>query len=72
MAPGSPLFVALLVGHLVAFLLAFAGYLAERFHRRWRLAHFAYHIIRGNIAGLQAYGDLLRRRNFLKWEKPSR
>lgn len=72
MAPGLPLFVSLLMGHLIAFLLGFAGYMAERFHRRWRLAHFVYYVIRGNMAGLRAYGDLLLRRNFLKWEKPSR
>lgn len=68
----SMLFVLLLIGHLLVFGLAVAGYLAERFHFRWRLAHLAFHIVRANIAGLQAYADLLRRRSFLKWDKPSR
>lgn len=72
LAPSAPLFVVLFIGHLLVFMLALAGYVAERFHRRWRLAHLAYHIVGGNIAGFQAYVDLLRRRSFLKWDKPSR
>ncbi|GKY88153.1 glycosyltransferase [Sinisalibacter aestuarii] len=70
--PSAGFFVLLLAGHILAFGLAYMGYYAEQHQRRWRLPHLAYHILRANFAGLQAYADLLRRRSFLKWEKPSR
>ena len=70
--PTSAVFSALLAVHVFGFLLALMGFIAERLGRRWRLAHLAYHVVRANLAGLQAFADLLRGRSFIRWDKPSR
>lgn len=72
MTPHWPIFSVLLAAHGVVFALAFAGYVAERQDRKWRLAHLAYHVMYANIAGLKAYMDLLHNRSFLMWDKPTR
>lgn len=72
MAPNWPIFSVLLAAHGFVFALAFAGYVAERNDHKWRLAHLAYHVVQANLAGLKAYADLLRRRSFLRWDKPTR
>lgn len=70
--PDWTFFWVLLALHVLFFVLAFAGFVAEQTNRRWRIAHLAYHVWATNLAGLKAYFDLLRRRSFLMWEKPSR
>jgi cellulose synthase/poly-beta-1,6-N-acetylglucosamine synthase-like glycosyltransferase len=72
MAPHWAIFSVFLAAHGFVFALAFAGYVAERIDRKWRLAHLAYHVMHANLAGLKAYADLLRRRSFLMWDKPTR
>lgn len=70
--PSRVLLVFTLAAQVLGLGLALVGCWADRSGRRLRLPHLAWHILRANLAGLEAYRDLLGGRSFVKWDKPSR
>jgi poly-beta-1,6-N-acetyl-D-glucosamine synthase len=65
-------FVATLAVQLAGFLLAIAGYVADRTGRRWKLAHLAFHLVQSNLTVLAGLFDVLRGQQFTVWKKPAR
>jgi cellulose synthase/poly-beta-1,6-N-acetylglucosamine synthase-like glycosyltransferase len=72
LAPDKTLFVALLCLQGGAVLLALVGLIAERFGRKWRLPHLAYHVVASNSVMLLALIQVALGRKFTFWQKATR
>lgn len=66
------IFVGTLAMQVAGFLLAAAGYVADRTNRRWKLAHLAFHLVQANLTVLAGLADVLRGQQFAIWKKPAR